>query len=196
MSGFSEALTRRRYWAMTEQINRLGPALREVPDGELRERVLALKRQRRRGAPLKRLLPEMFALVREASRRAIGIRQYDVQIAGGIGLAEGRVVEMNTGEGKTFIVPLAACLYALDGRGVHVLTANDYLAGRDAAMLKPVYELLGFTESVVLADTPQRDRARAYAADVTGNKLSSEEQWTFTYSLAKDRRPPRVAPLQ
>jgi len=141
--------------------------MRVLADEEFPERFLELRRRRRKGAELAELLPEMCALVREASRRAIGVRQYDVQVAAAIGLSQGRVIEMNTGEGKTFVAPMVACLYALDQRGVHVLTANDYLAGRDARILEPVYAMLGLRVGMVLADTPGRDRARAYGADVT-----------------------------
>jgi len=167
MNALAETVRRRRYHKLVNEINRLEGGMKELPDGEFPERMLRLGRRRLKGAELSDLLPQMYALVREATRRAIGIRQYDVQIAGAIALAEGAVIEMNTGEGKTFVAPLAACLYALDGRGVHVLTANDYLAARDAALLKPVYEMLGLKVGVVLADTPPSERTRAYMADVT-----------------------------
>jgi preprotein translocase subunit SecA len=167
MTGLVETVQRRRLWRQIEQVNRLDPQMRTLADEEFPERMLDLRRRRRKGAQLSALLPEMYALVREASRRAIGVRPYDVQVAGALGLAEGRVIEMNTGEGKTFVAPLAACLYALDQRGVHVLTANDYLAGRDARLLEPVYSMLGLKVGMVLADTPARERAGAYRADVT-----------------------------
>lgn len=163
----AEKMRRRRCWQVTRQVARLEPEVKELEDEELRECAFELRRRRRKGTELLDLAPEMFALVREASRRFIGIRQYDLQIAGGFALAQGYVMELDTGEGKTFITPLAACLFALDRSGIHVLTANDYLAGRDAEILRPVYEGLGFSLGVVLADTGVRERMRAYAADVT-----------------------------
>lgn len=141
--------------------------MRELETQQLPQRLNQLRERRRGGEELNALAPEAFALVREASRRALDIRQYDVQVAAAAGLAEGNVVEMNTGEGKTFVAPLAACLYALDRRGVHVLTANDYLAGRDAEALRPLYRMLGLSVGVVLADTQGRERLAAYQADVT-----------------------------
>lgn len=178
MSGFFETLRHAGYRKQIEQINKLEPRMESLRDEEFAERVVELRHRRRKGAELAELLPEMFALVREATRRAIAIRQYEVQIAGAIALSQGCVIEMNTGEGKTFVAPLPACLYALDQRGVHVVTANDYLAGRDTAILKPVYELLGLTVDVVLADTPARDRARAYRADIT---YSTVQQLGFDF---------------
>ncbi len=164
MRAFLGKIRQRRLWRLAETVNGLES---RFTDADLPAEYLELRRRRRKGDSLNALLPEAFALVREASRRTIGIRQYDVQVAGAAGLASGYVAEMNTGEGKTFVAPLVACLYALDQNGVHVLTANDYLAGRDAALLGPVYEALGLKAGVVLADTPGRDRARAYEADVT-----------------------------
>lgn len=156
-----------RYAGAAGRINALEPSVRELSDQQLPERVLALKRRLRGGAELSRLRDEMFALVREATGRKLGIRQFDVQVAAAVALCDQQVVQMDTGEGKTFVAPLAACLYALDGRGVHVLTANDYLVERDARMLAPVYNLLGFSVGYVLCDTPQQERRRAYQADVT-----------------------------
>jgi len=163
----TERVRHARCWRLARQVNRLEEDLRHLPDEELSGRVHGLRRRRHEGAELDELMPQMYALVREASRRTIGIRHYDLQVAGGAALAGGQVIELDTGEGKTFIVPLAACLYALDQQGVHVLTANDYLAGRDAGILRPVYNMLGFTVGVVLADTPSQARAQAYEADIT-----------------------------
>ncbi len=167
MTSLLETLRRARCRRQLEQVNKLEPQMKALGDEEIAERVLALRQRRRRGAELTDLLPQMYALVREASRRAIGVRQYDIQVEAAVSMANGCVIEMNTGEGKTFVAPMAAALYALDQRGVHVLTANDYLAGRDTRVLKPVYELLGLTADVVLADSGPRERARAFEADVT-----------------------------
>jgi len=167
MAGFLESLRHRRCWELVAGVNEFERQVSGLTADELRGRSMELRARRRRGEALLRLAPEMYALVREACRRVLDIRQYDVQVAGAAGLAGGCVIEMNTGEGKTFIAPMAACLYALDRRGVHVLTSNDYLAGRDHALLEPVYEMLGFTSRVVLSDTPVAQRARAYRADIT-----------------------------
>ncbi|MFO8008914.1 MAG: preprotein translocase subunit SecA, partial [Candidatus Brocadiia bacterium] len=167
MSPLAEMLRRRRCQRDAQKAGRLEPETGELADAALPTRLARLRERRSRGAARDELLPQVFALVREACRRAIGIRQYDVQMVGGAALARGCVVEMATGEGKTFVAPLAAALYALDGRGVHVLTANDYLAGRDAELLEPAYRALGLSTGAVLADTPPAERERAYAADVT-----------------------------
>ncbi|MBS3764265.1 MAG: preprotein translocase subunit SecA, partial [Planctomycetes bacterium] len=160
-------LTLRRYRKLTQRVEKHEAGFREEDDAQLREAYLELRKRRRKGAALDSLAPEVFALVRETSRRKINIRQYPMQVQAGFALAESNVLEMKTGEGKTFVAPLAAALYALDQNGVHVLTANDYLAGRDAEKLKPVYEQLGLKVSCVLADTPPRERAAAYNADIT-----------------------------
>ena len=167
MDSLYEVLQRRCCWENVGRINRLESRVLDLPDGELRERALELRRRRRKGAELSELVPEMFALVREACRRAIGIHPWEVQVQAAIALSEGRVVEMQTGEGKTFVAPLAAALYALDQRGVHVVTANDYLAGRDARVLAPAYNMLGLKVGCVLADTQGRERASAYLQDIT-----------------------------
>ena len=163
----TEKIRKRRYRAWTAQANDLEDTMRELDDDGLQEKMAEFYRRRRKGEERLSLLPEVFALAREASRRAIDIRQYDVQIQAAAALAEGRVIEMNTGEGKTFVAPLAASLYALERRGVHIITANDYLAGRDCRMLRPVYELLGLKPGVVLADSPPAERRKAYNCDVT-----------------------------
>jgi len=162
-----ETLDRRRYARLGQQVCHLDEQMRQLPDQALPERYVELRRRRRKGAELTELVPEMFALVREACRRAIGIHQWEVQVRAAVALSEGRVVEMQTGEGKTFVAPLAAALYALDQRGVHVVTANDYLAGRDARVLAPAYNMLGLKVGCVLADTQGRERASAYLQDIT-----------------------------
>ena len=158
---------RRRYYRLTQQINALEERCRALPDEGIAERVAELRLRRRRGASLLNIRAELFALTREACRRAIGIRQYDVQIAAGLALSEEHVIQMNTGEGKTFVAPFAAALYALEGRGVHVLTANDYLVERDAKLLGPAYEMMGFRVGHVLCDTDLPERRKAYRADIT-----------------------------
>ena len=152
---------------LVRRINALEDPTRGLSDGGLAARVRELKKRRRDGAPLAGLCAEMFAIVREATRRALGIRQFDVQVAAAVALCGQNVIEMDTGEGKTFVAPLAAALYALDGRGVHVLTANDYLVERDARLLGPVYDLLGLRVGHVLCDTPASECGNAYRADIT-----------------------------
>jgi preprotein translocase subunit SecA len=165
----------------------LEPELAAAGDGELTLRARTLRHRARDGAPLEGLLPECFALVRESARRVLGQRPYDVQMLAGIALAgavltgaapaagaggppsgeRGTVVEMQTGEGKTLAAVAPAALYALTGRGVHVLTYNDYLARRDAGWMGPVYERLGLTAGFVEEGLTPRERQRAYGADVT-----------------------------
>lgn len=167
MSRIAEILAHRRHNRIIAAVNQLEPEMRELDDDEIPDRYIELRRRRRKGVSLNQLTPETFALMREATRRAIGIRQYDVQLRVGAGLAEGAVAELKTGEGKTFAAPLAAALFGLDCRGVHILTANDYLAGRDRRILEPAYQLMGLSVASVLADTPPRERSSAYSADIT-----------------------------
>jgi len=167
VSSLLDRARRRQYAAMVGEIVRLAKPMEGLSDRELRDRVHEMRMRRRSGAKLDELLTTMFALVQEAARRTLGMVHYHVQLVGGIGLHERRVVEMETGEGKTLVAPLAACLHALTGRGVHVITANDYLAARDAAWMGPVYEMLGFRVAPVLCDTPPEQRDEAYHADVT-----------------------------
>lgn len=138
-----------------------------LSDDEMRRRSAALGYRARAGESLDRLLPESFALVREAAARTLGLRHYDVQVRGGIALHFGGIAEMPTGEGKTLTATLPAFLAALPGRGVHIATANDYLAGRDAAWMRPVFAHLGLTVGAIDSQTPQLARRQAYACDIT-----------------------------
>src|SRR5690606_7606759 len=130
------------------------------------------------GATLDDLLPEAFAVVREAARRTLGERHYDVQLMGGIVLHEGRIAEMKTGEGKTLVATLPAYLNALAGRGVHVVTVNDYLAKRDAEWMGSVYRFLGLTVGVILHGKGFRERREAYACDIT---YGTNNEFGFDY---------------
>lgn len=141
--------------------------LSEAPDQELRDRAAGLRAQVRAGASLETILPEWFALVREGAWRALGERPYDEQMLAGIGLHRGRVVEMQTGEGKTLAAVAPVSLNALAGQGCHVLTFNDYLARRDAAWMGPVYERLGVSVGCVQEGMTPEERRRAYGCDVT-----------------------------
>jgi len=151
------------------RVNELEPAAQQRSDDELRARTTAYRDRLASGEPTETLLPDAFATVREAARRAIGLRHHDVQIMGGAVLHLGKIAEMRTGEGKTLTATLPAYLGALTGRNVHVLTANDYLADRDHAWMQPVYEFLGLSAGLLRpAGNPDRAvRRLAYAADVT-----------------------------
>jgi preprotein translocase subunit SecA len=155
------------YRPLIEAINALEPELEAEDDAALRQRAHSLRQHVIRGEPLADLLEEAYALVREVSHRTIGLRPFDVQMAGGIVLHEGKVAEMQTGEGKTLAAVAPVFLHALAGQGAHVLTFNDYLARRDAAWMGPVYEFLGLTVGVVQEGMGTAERQRAYRCDIT-----------------------------
>ncbi|HEY4573493.1 MAG TPA: accessory Sec system translocase SecA2, partial [Thermoanaerobaculia bacterium] len=141
--------------------------LKRAGDGELRGRARTVRQRAHDGEPGEELLPECFALVREIARRTLGERPYDEQMLAGIALHQGRLVEMQTGEGKTLAAVAPVTLNALTGRGVHVLTFNDYLARRDAGWMAPIYESFGLTVSCVQEGQSVQERQRAYSCDVT-----------------------------
>lgn len=151
-------------------------------DAALRQESLSLRYRAKSGEPLERLLPEAFALVRIAAQRRIDQRHYDVQLLGGMALFERSIAEMQTGEGKTLTATLPLYLYALTGRGCHLATVNDYLAERDAAFLRPVYELLGMSTGVVLANLDNAGRRAAYACDITYGTAKE-----FGFDFLRDR---------
>jgi preprotein translocase subunit SecA len=157
----------RRFQPPLGAIAELEPAYRELPDQTLREQALQLRTRARAGESRETLTIPLFALVRETARRVLGERPFDEQVVAGLALAEGHVVEMQTGEGKTLAAVAPAALDALTGGGVHVLTFNDYLARRDAAWMGPVYQQLGLTVAAVWHDLPPADRQAAYRADIT-----------------------------
>ena len=144
-------------------------ALEETPDStaDLPQWTQTLRERASSGESLDALLPEAFAAVREAAKRAKGMRHYDVQLIGGITLHEGRIAEMRTGEGKTLMATLPAYLNALSGKGVHVVTVNDYLAKRDANWMAPIYEALGMRVGVIQSNQPNEEKHQASAADIT-----------------------------
>ncbi len=158
------------------------PRLTDLPDSDLLRQSLALRYRAKSGESLVRLLPEGFALVREAARRTIGLRHYDVQVLAGAALLLGSVVEMQTGEGKTLTATLPLYVHALVGRGAHLATANDYLAQRDADWMRPVYQALGLSVGAVTAETPPQQRAAAYAADITYGTAKE-----FGFDFLRDR---------
>ncbi|MSQ98239.1 MAG: preprotein translocase subunit SecA [Xanthomonadales bacterium] len=156
------------------QINVLEPAMQALSDEELRSQTIELRQRHADGETLDSLLPEAFAAVREASRRTLGLRHFDVQMIGGMVLHRGMISEMKTGEGKTLMATLAVYLNSLTGQGVHLVTVNDYLARRDAEWMRPVYEALGITVGVVVPGMTQPYKRAAYACDVayaTNNEL-------------------------
>ncbi len=157
-----------------QQINDLEPAMQALSDEDLRNLTAKLRERLNQGEKLDQLLPEAFAAVREASKRTLGLRHYDVQMIGGMVLHRGMISEMKTGEGKTLMATLAVYLNSLTGRGVHVVTVNDYLARRDADWMRPVYEALGMKVGVVVPGMNPADKRAAYACDVvyaTNNEL-------------------------
>jgi len=156
-----------RWSRLMGRIAALEGQLTTLGDDELRKAGLSLRYRAKSGRQLIRLLPESFALVREAARRTLGMRPYDVQVQGGVAMARGAIAEMQTGEGKTLTATLPLCHYALAGKGAHLVTANDYLAKRDAELMKPVYELLGLSVGVLQTNSSAAQRREAYACDVT-----------------------------
>src|SRR3954466_15077104 len=160
------------------KINDFEPELELDSDEELKQRATELKDRARNGAPLDELLPESFALTREAARRALGQRHFDVQLIGGMVLHDGSIAEMRTGEGKTLTATLPAVLNALAGTGVHVVTVNDYLARRDAEWMRPVYEMLGLKVGILQANEMDEAKHAAYAADIT---YGTNSEFGFDY---------------
>ncbi|MEE8165765.1 MAG: preprotein translocase subunit SecA, partial [Myxococcota bacterium] len=159
---------------MVEQVCRLEPEVVGLSDAALRARTAAFRERFDRGETLDALLPEAFATVREAAKRSLGQRHYDVQLLGGVILHRGKIAEMKTGEGKSLAATLPSYLNSLTGRGVHVVTVNDYLARRDAEWMGQVHRFLGLKVSAILHDLSEPDRREAYAADVayvTNNEL-------------------------
>ncbi|MBI4213944.1 MAG: preprotein translocase subunit SecA [Chloroflexi bacterium] len=157
----------RRIRPLVERINLLEMDLRRLTDTDLRDKTELFRRRFDGGETLDALLPEAYGVVREAARRTLGQRHYDVQLLGGIVLHQGRIAEMRTGEGKTLVATLPAYLNALSRSGVHVVTVNDYLAKRDSEWMGPIHRLLGLTVGVIQHDMDYRSRKEAYASDVT-----------------------------
>ncbi|MEN8196685.1 MAG: DEAD/DEAH box helicase, partial [Pseudomonadota bacterium] len=150
-----------------DAINAAEPELEALSDDELRARTDWLRKRCEDGESLDDLLVDAFATVREAAKRTLGQRHYDVQLLGGIILHEGRITEMKTGEGKTLVATLPVYLNALSGQGVHVVTVNDYLAKRDAGWMGQVYEFLGMSVDCIVHELTDDERRAAYACDIT-----------------------------
>ena len=162
---------------IVNQINALEPAMQAKSDAELREMTNIFKGRLAAGETLDDILPEAFAVTREAAWRVLGQRHYDVQLIGGIVLHQGRIAEMKTGEGKTLVSTLPAYLNALEGKGVHIVTVNDYLAKRDSEWMGKIYNFLGLSVGVIVHDLNSEERRAAYACDITygtNNELGFE----------------------
>src|SRR5690625_2013945 len=172
------------------RINALEPDYEKLSDDELKAKTVEFKQRLADGTKLDKLLPEAFATVRETARRVLGMRHYDVQLIGGMVLHQGKIAEMRTGEGKTLVATLPVYLNALEGKGVHVVTVNDYLARRDAAWMGKVYGFLGLTTKVVWPGMEYEDKHDAYAADIT---YGTNNEFGFDYlrdnmALSQDQR--------
>jgi preprotein translocase subunit SecA len=168
----------KRMWKTVDQINELEPSIKALSDEELKGKTAEFKARLEQGEELDDILPEAFAVVREASLRVLGKRHYDVQLVGGMVLHEGRIAEMRTGEGKTLVGTLAVYLNALLGRGVHVVTVNDYLAQRDSAEMGQIYTFLGLTVGVNLHDLSHDEKQAAYTCDIT---YGTNNEYGFDY---------------
>ncbi len=152
---------------IVDQINALEPQMQAKSDAELREMTQIFKDRLKAGETTDDILPEAFAVTREAAKRVLGQRHYDVQLIGGIVLHQGRIAEMKTGEGKTLVSTLPAYLNALEGKGVHIVTVNDYLAKRDSEWMGKIYTFLGLTVGVIIHDLNAEERRAAYNCDIT-----------------------------
>jgi len=177
---FGSASDRRikRYQPIVDAINALEPDFERLSNDELRAKTDEFRRELAEGATLKELLPRAFATVREGAKRTLGQRHFDVQLVGGMVLNEGSIAEMKTGEGKTLVATLPVYLNALTGRGVHVVTVNDYLARRDSEWMGRIYNFLGLSVGVIVHGLSPDERRRAYAADVT---YGTNNEFGFDY---------------
>ncbi|HVT52262.1 MAG TPA: DEAD/DEAH box helicase, partial [Dongiaceae bacterium] len=161
-----------------EAVNALEPDVQKLDDDALKARTAWLKERLANGETLDDVLPDAFATVREAAIRALGQRHFDVQLKGGIVLHQGKIAEMKTGEGKTLVATLPVYLNALEGKGVHVVTVNDYLASRDAEWMGRVYGFLGLTTGVIVHGLNDQERRAAYACDIT---YGTNHEFGFDY---------------
>ncbi|PNK61139.1 preprotein translocase subunit SecA [Psychrobacter sp. FDAARGOS_221] len=168
----------KRMRQIVAKVNAQEEAVSALSDEQLRDKTAEFKSRFDEGASLDSLLPEAFAVCREASKRVLGMRHYDVQIIGGITLHEGKIAEMRTGEGKTLMATLAIYLNAISGKGVHVVTVNDYLAARDAELNRPLFDFLGLTVGVIYSQQPPHEKVEAYQADIT---YGTNNEYGFDY---------------
>ena len=194
------------YNARVPAINALEPKFAALSDGELRAKTAEFRERLANGESLENLLPEAFATVREAAKRTLGQRHFDVQLVGGMVLHEGKISEMKTGEGKTLVATLPSYLNALPGRGVHIVTVNDYLAKRDSEWMGAIHKFLGLTVGCIVHELDDEQRRQAYACDIT---YGTNNEFGFDYlrdtlsirfrrwcSSAAGRRSFRVTPTR
>jgi preprotein translocase subunit SecA len=168
----------KHYQRSVERINVLEPQTVPLTDEQLAAKTVEFRTRVSNGETLDQLLPEAFAVVREAAKRSLGMRHFDVQLVGGMVLHDGKIAEMRTGEGKTLTATLAVYLNALAGKGVHIVTVNDYLASRDAEWMGRVYRFLGMTVGVIVSQQPNDEKRAAYAADIT---YGTNNEYGFDY---------------
>ena len=168
----------KRVMPIVEKINSLEPQIKELTDEQLKNKTNEFKEQLKQGKTLDDILPEAFAVVREASRRVLGMRHFDVQLIGGIILHQGRIAEMKTGEGKTLVATLPVYLNALTGKGVHVITVNDYLAKRDSEWMGKLYKFMGLSVGLVIAGMNPKEKQKAYNCDIT---YGTNNEFGFDY---------------
>src|SRR5206468_985381 len=173
----NERLLKQYSQAVTE-INALEPTISVLTDDALREKTAALKTRVAGGETLDSVVPEAFAVVREAGKRTLNMRHFDVQLVGGIALHNGKIAEMRTGEGKTLVATLPSYLNALTGNGVHIVTVNDYLARRDAEWMGRIHKFLGMSVGVILTQQPNADKQVAYGSDIT---YGTNNEFGFDY---------------
>ncbi|SDN01609.1 protein translocase subunit secA [Fictibacillus solisalsi] len=167
-----------RYQKIADQVDGLGDALKGLSDEELSQKTEEFRERVSNGESLDALLPEAFAVVREAADRVLGLRPYPVQIMGATALHEGNIAEMKTGEGKTLVATMPVYLNALEGKGVHVVTVNEYLARRDSELMSPLYNFLGLTVGLNISDMSREEKQEAYAADIT---YGTNNEYGFDY---------------
>jgi preprotein translocase subunit SecA len=176
--GTQNARELKRLRPIVAEVNALEPAIKALPDEKLRDKTAEFRHRLANGETLDDVLPEAFAVVREAGRRVLNMRHFDVQLIGGAVLHKGKIAEMKTGEGKTLVATLPAYLNALEGKGVHVVTVNDYLARRDSEWMGKIYRFLGMTVGVIQHDLNDHERQEAYAADIT---YGTNNEFGFDY---------------
>jgi preprotein translocase subunit SecA len=168
----------RNYGKVVDKINSLEEAMQALGDEQLRQKTDEFRERVQKGSTLEELLPEAFAAVRESARRSLGLRHFDVQLIGGMVLHDGNIAEMRTGEGKTLVATLAAYLNSLSGKGVHIVTVNEYLAARDAGWMGPVYEFLGLRVGVIRSGQSPAEKRDAYSAEIT---YGTNNEFGFDY---------------
>src|SRR5213595_3959597 len=168
----------KQYGQVVRRINALESATAALSDDELRSRTVALRERVGNGEELDAVLPEAFAIVREAGKRTLQMRHFDVQLMGGMVLHNGKIAEMKTGEGKTLVATLPVYLNALTGRGVHVVTVNDYLARRDSEWMGRVYKFLGLSVGIIVHGLTDTERQVSYRSDVT---YGTNNEFGFDY---------------